>query len=484
MEHMQVLSQQQPRPLERIETRQDGYISSGNGGPILKMNGNCTTNSESESTRQKPPAPKLAVSTSTSGNGTVPTSSPSAPPSQTLAPTVRSKYEDVANSTGLLAGGTEDWTGVTPATIDRFGFIKGSPKEDFNSSRPPASFGERFGRAFHELFKPVSARQRAIRARAALATGTRSGNDTNAVATERRREDKWRAMATRTTTSSSGAGTDYVFPITDPLLVSRTFKGVPDALRAAAWRSFLFDSSPAGMRAVEARYAVHLAQSSTADGQIDLDVPRTIDQHVLFRRRYGGGQRLLFRVLHALSLEFEDVGYVQGMAPLAAAMLCYYDEAQAFAVLARVFTARGVADLYADSFAGLLAAQRELQVAIEERGLAGKKAAAALIEMGLEPALYTTKWYLTLFAYVVPFATQMRIWDVFFLLGGIGGKGRLVLHAAALALVATLADRLVTKDMEIAMVELTRGVDISDPDLFMTVVEWEYKQLLKTQPLS
>lgn len=30
---------------------------------------------------------------------------------------------------------------------------------------------------------------------------------------------------------------------------------------------------------------------------------------------------------------------------------------------------------------------------------------------------YTTKWYITLFANTVPFQTQLRLWDAFFLEG-------------------------------------------------------------------
>ena len=42
-------------------------------------------------------------------------------------------------------------------------------------------------------------------------------------------------------------------------------------------------------------------------------------------RRYRGGQRLLFRVLHAVALYYSDIGYVQGMASLGATLLCYFD---------------------------------------------------------------------------------------------------------------------------------------------------------------
>lgn len=81
----------------------------------------------------------------------------------------------------------------------------------------------------------------------------------------------------------------------------------------------------------------------------------------MFRRRYRGGQRLLFRVLHALSLYFLSVGYVQGMASLAATLLCYYDEETAFVMLVRMFELRGLEKLYQAGFGGLMAALEEFE---------------------------------------------------------------------------------------------------------------------------
>jgi len=64
---------------------------------------------------------------------------------------------------------------------------------------------------------------------------------------------------------------------------------------------------------------------STHDVQIDLDVPRTISGHTLFVTRYGAGQRNLFHVLHCFSLICDTCGYCQGMGPIAATLLCYFD---------------------------------------------------------------------------------------------------------------------------------------------------------------
>lgn len=100
---------------------------------------------------------------------------------------------------------------------------------------------------------------------------------------------------------------------------------------------------------------------SADDVQIDLDVPRTISDHIMFRRRYEGGQRLLFRVLHCLGLYFPEVGYVQGMASLAATLLCYYDEETTFIMLVRLWELRGLEKLFRNGFGGLMAALEEFE---------------------------------------------------------------------------------------------------------------------------
>ena len=65
-------------------------------------------------------------------------------------------------------------------------------------------------------------------------------------------------------------------------------------------------------------------------------------------------QRLLFRVLHAISLYFPETGYVQGMASIAAMFLNYFDEEQAFIMLVRVWELRGLETLYKTGFEGLM----------------------------------------------------------------------------------------------------------------------------------
>jgi hypothetical protein len=180
------------------------------------------------------------------------------------------------------------------------------------------------------------------------------------------RTEKWRKMAKVVKTGKDGEGMEFEFDVRNPKLIERTWKGIPDRWRAAAWHSFMTTSakkrkdSASDDQIIEAFHKL-LHQSSADDVQIDIDVPRTINSHIMFRRRYRGGQRLLFRVLHALSLYFPSTGYVQGMASLAATLLCYYDEEKTFVMLVRMWTLRGLGKLYEAGFPGLMAALDEFQ---------------------------------------------------------------------------------------------------------------------------
>ena len=177
---------------------------------------------------------------------------------------------------------------------------------------------------------------------------------------EREREDKWRNMA-KLVSSQSGGGMIFGFDTADQKLIDRTWKGIPDRWRATAWYAFLSASAkkkPSTLNDHDLVSLFHdyMSQSCPDDVQIDIDVPRTISNHIMFRRRYRGGQRLLFRVLHAMSLHFPDTGYVQGMATLATTLLAYYEEERAFVMLVRLWDLRGLDELYKSGFGGLIQA--------------------------------------------------------------------------------------------------------------------------------
>lgn len=196
------------------------------------------------------------------------------------------------------------------------------------------------------------------------------------------REEKWRKMAKIVKTSRDGGGMIFEFDTKSPKVIDRAWKGIPDRWRATAWHAFLTASAKRRMGSLKddeliAVFKKLLDQGSPDDVQIDIDVPRTINSHIMFRRRYRGGQRLLFRVLHCLSIYFPDTGYVQGMAALAATLLCYFDEEMTFVMLVRLWQLRGLERLYKAGFEGLMKALDEF----EKTWLAGGEVSAKLVRI-------------------------------------------------------------------------------------------------------
>ena len=194
---------------------------------------------------------------------------------------------------------------------------------------------------------------------------------------ETEREEKWHRMA-RLVSSKSGGGMVFDFDTKDPKLIERTWKGIPDRWRASAWYAFLATSAKRSGTSPAEEDLVTLYQdyndiSSPDDVQIDIDVPRTISNHIMFRRRYRGGQRLLFRVLHSMSLHFPGTGYVQGMATLAATLLAYFDEERAFVMLVRLWDLRGLGRLYQEGFGGLMQALGDFEKGWLGEGEVAKK---------------------------------------------------------------------------------------------------------------
>ena len=194
------------------------------------------------------------------------------------------------------------------------------------------------------------------------------------------REEKWRKMAKVVKKNEIGGGMVFEFDTMSSKLVERTWKGIPDRWRATAWHAFLSASAKQHQDSrtdeeLVATFRDLLDRGSPDDVQIDMDVPRTINCHIMFRRRYRGGQRLLFRVLHCLSIYFPDTGYVQGMAALAATFLCYFDEEMAFVMLVRMWQLRGLDKLYESGFGGLMEALDEF----EKQWLNGGEVAMKLV---------------------------------------------------------------------------------------------------------
>lgn len=345
-------------------------------------------------------------------------------------------------------------------------------------------------------------------------SSARPSTSSSASRKEIERQDKWERMATKVPAKTGvvGGGMTFTFDTTSSKVIERTWKGIPDSWRASAWYSFLATSTIRYNKrhphkpclsdeVLTAMFNEYQDRNSPDDVQIDIDVPRTISSHIMFRRRYRGGQRLLFRVLHAMSMHFADTGYVQGMAALAATLLAYYEEEKTFIMLVRLWELRGLEKLYKHGFGGLIEALDDFETQWLGQGELKKK----LDDLMIGPTAYGTRWYLTLFNYSIPFPSQLRVWDVFMLLGDDEFDGPVhseaalrkdsntnndkqesaekanfgttldVLHATSAALIDGMRGVLLESDFETAMKVLTSWIPIRDEDIFMRVARAEWK---------
>ncbi|KAG9049698.1 hypothetical protein FS842_011489 [Serendipita sp. 407] len=272
--------------------------------------------------------------------------------------------------------------------------------------------------------------------------------------TENRRIAKWSRMLVPASRDSGANIAKWKFEERKRhKLEERVYKGIPDRWRAAAWYTLIegmatfIATSPLPGKGKErevlrqerliAEYHDAIDLPSTFDIQIDLDVPRTISGHVMFKTRYGLGQRSMFHVLHSFSLHCESCGYCQGMGPLAATLLSYLEPERVYFCLVRLHDDYDTHDIFLPGFSGLLEAFY-VQEKVMQKMLPGVY--AVFKQNMISTTAYAVKWYITLFANTLSYQTQLRLWDVYFL------EGKDVLVLMAISILWVFKDNLLSKE--------------------------------------
>ncbi|KAL2564269.1 hypothetical protein AAZV13_19G033800 [Glycine max] len=194
---------------------------------------------------------------------------------------------------------------------------------------------------------------------------------------EERRVRKWRKMI-------GVGGSDWKHYLRrKPHVVKRRIrKGIPDCLRGLVW------------------------QLISGSRDLLLMNPGVYERH-------GPGQRSLYNVLKAYSVFDRDVGYVQGMGFLAGLLLLYMSEEDAFWLLVALLKGAVHAPMEGLYLAGLPLVQQYLfQFECSVREHLPKLGEHFSYEM-INPSMYASQWFITVFSYSFPFHLALRIWDVF-----------------------------------------------------------------------
>lgn len=247
---------------------------------------------------------------------------------------------------------------------------------------------------------------------------------------------KWRAML------GAGGAEWKAFLAKHPQVVKRRVrKGIPNALRSLAWQ--LLSGGRDLLLQNEGVYgSLLLAQSTEKEMEIVRDLSRTYPSHVYYQQRQGPGQRSLFNVLKAYSVYDSQVGYVQGMGFIAGLLLLYMCEEDAFWTLVALLKGAVHPPLEGLYQAGLPLLQQYLhQFArlVEEEV---PKVGSHLAAQDVHPTMYCSHWFITIFAYTLPFDHLLRVWDIFLL------EGIKIVFRVGLALLKASEDQLTVLPFE------------------------------------
>eukprot|EP00271_Cylindrocystis_brebissonii_P002338 TRINITY_DN12888_c0_g1_i1.p1 TRINITY_DN12888_c0_g1~~TRINITY_DN12888_c0_g1_i1.p1 ORF type:complete len:737 (+),score=109.50 TRINITY_DN12888_c0_g1_i1:307-2517(+) len=248
---------------------------------------------------------------------------------------------------------------------------------------------------------------------------------------------KWRAMI------GTGGAEWKAFLKKRPREVKRRIrKGVPDCLRGLVWQLI---SGSRELLLINQGVYEQLVFYETSNSELDIirDINRTFPSHVFFQQRHGPGQRSLYNVLKAYSVYDKEVGYVQGMGFLAGLLLLYMGEEDAFWLLVALLKGAVHDPMEGLYLTGLPLVQQYLwqfsALVKEQMPRLGNH----LEEEMVNPSMYASQWFITVFSYSFPFSTALRIWDVF-LFEGMGFSFRV-----GLALLKSCHDDLVEQPFEV-----------------------------------
>lgn len=224
---------------------------------------------------------------------------------------------------------------------------------------------------------------------------------------EERKVRKWRKMI-------GVGGSDWKHYVRrKPHVVKRRIrKGIPDCLRGLVWQLI---SGSRDLLLMNPGVYEQLVIYETSASELDIirDISRTFPSHVFFQQRHGPGQRSLYNVLKAYSVFDRDVGYVQGMGFLAGLLLLYMSEEDAFWLLVALLKGAVHAPMEGLYLAGLPLVQQYLFIFERLVRELLPKLGEHFSEEMINPSMYASQWFITVFSYSFPFHLALRIWDVF-----------------------------------------------------------------------
>jgi len=244
--------------------------------------------------------------------------------------------------------------------------------------------------------------------------------------------------------------------------------GINDEFRGLVWTA-LTRSTSQKLQNPGAFSKLCLNKSVAHEDIIARDIKRTFSKHKFFDEPCAQGQLELFQVLRAYAAFDKEVGYCQGMGFIAAVLLLYLPQEDAFWVLVSVMQRPEFAmrELFKPNMPRLKPLLENLAKHIE---IVLPRLHSHFVRIGLEPGMYASQWFLTLFSYNVPLRITGRIWDIFF------AQGWTIVLRVALTILENAQAALLELVFEQAMMHL-RDITMEATDILPRALEMELPNL-------
>jgi len=147
---------------------------------------------------------------------------------------------------------------------------------------------------------------------------------------------------------------------------------------------------------------------------IEKDLDRCFPEHKLFRGEDSTGRADLEAILKAYVHYNPIIGYTQGMGMLVGILLIHMPAEDAFWLLCALLREPHMEGYYANELK-----QLHVDGVVFDNLLAtmDPELHQRLTSLGIECSNFTPNWLLPLFVRMIPWATLMRVWDIFFFEG-------------------------------------------------------------------
>ena len=243
----------------------------------------------------------------------------------------------------------------------------------------------------------------------------------------------------------------------------RVRNGIPEGLRGFAWQ-LLLGSRELALSQPDTYQSLLACEMDPELREIaKRDLPRTFTTNVMFLSERTASleddfQQTLYRLLHAYAVYDPRIGYCQGMGFLAATFLSQMKEEDAFWAFATLMRGErfNASDMYLPGFPKVQQSFRILGVYMER--FTPRLAQHLEFEM-VNVSYFASRWFMTLFANVLPTRRALAVWDLFFV------EGWKVIFRVAMALLIMDEVTLLNMGMEDLMHSLKtlqEDKDISD----------------------